>query len=116
MSCPVVHFEIGCQNLEREDHFFAELFGWKMTKSGPSSLIDTEAGAGINGHINSLGHDPRNYTMIYVQVDNLQQYVDRAAMLGGRVVVPPSEIPGVGRFAWISDPEGMLVGLFTPKA
>ena len=79
-------------------------------------MIDTRAGSGINGHINALGHEPHNYITIYVQVDDLSAYLKKAEALGGKTIVPPQEVPGMGRFAWFADPEGTAVGLWKPKA
>jgi len=74
-------------------------------------------GWGVQGHVTSLGHEPHNYVNIYVQVDDLERFVERAVELGGGVVIPPMEIPGGrGHFAWIRDVEGTVVGLFKPPA
>jgi predicted enzyme related to lactoylglutathione lyase len=51
---------------------------------------------------------------VYVQVDDVKAYLDRAAALGGKTLVPPMEIP-TGTFAWMADPEGSIVGLWKPK-
>ena len=61
----------------------------------------------------SLGHEPHHYTMFYVEVDDVQAYLDRAAALGGKMLVPPIKIP-TGTFAWLSDLDGNTVGLFKP--
>ncbi len=114
MGHPVVHFEIGCRDSAKTSNFFSSLFGWNMQAMGPATLIDTGAGSGINGHISSLGHEPFNYTVIYVQVDNVQDYLEKAGKLGGKTIVPPVEIP-TGTFAWFADPEGNTVGLWKPK-
>jgi hypothetical protein len=66
------------------------------------------------GHITSLGHEPHNYVAIYVQVDDLDGYLERAGKLGGKTLIPPTEVPGMGRFAWLTDPEGTIVGLWKP--
>jgi predicted enzyme related to lactoylglutathione lyase len=48
----------------------------------------------------------------YVQVDDLQKYLDRAEELGGKTVMPPSEIPGTGvMLAMFTDPSGNVIGL-----
>jgi predicted enzyme related to lactoylglutathione lyase len=48
----------------------------------------------------------------YVMVDDPQKYLDRAEQLGGKTVMPPSEIPGAGiTLAMLTDPEGHLIGL-----
>jgi predicted enzyme related to lactoylglutathione lyase len=114
MSNPVVHFEIGCQNQERTADYFSQLFGWKMQAMGPATMIDTGSDSGIQGHITALGHEPQRYTIFYVQVDDVQAYLDKAGKLGGKALVPPVEIP-TGTFAWFADPEGNTVGLWKPK-
>jgi predicted enzyme related to lactoylglutathione lyase len=110
---PVIHFEIGCRDRARTGQFFAELFGWGITESGPASLIDT-GGAGINGHITALGHEPHHYVTVYVQVDDLAAYLARAESLGGKKLIPPIELPN-GSFAWFADPDGNTIGLWKPK-
>jgi predicted enzyme related to lactoylglutathione lyase len=93
---------------EKSGQFFSSLFGWKIQPVGPAAIIDTGAG-GINGHITALGHEPHNYVTIYVQVDELQEYLDKAVELGGKTLVPPVEIP-TGSFAWLADPDGNVIG------
>ena len=114
MGRPVVHFEIGCRNSPRTEEFFSKLFGWNIERAGPAAMINTGASAGINGNITSLGHEPHNYVAIYLQVDELQAYLDKAISLGGKMFVPPVEIP-TGTFAWLADPDGNIIGLFRPK-
>jgi uncharacterized protein len=114
MGQPVVHFEIGCRDSGRTGDFFERLFGWQMQPMGPATMINTGAGSGIQGHISALGHEPFQYTTFYVQVDDVQAYLDKAAALGGKTVVPPVEIP-TGTFAWFADLDGNTIGLWKPK-
>ena len=114
MPNPVVHFEIGCKNREETQTFYAGLFGWNMESHEHASMIDTGDEEGITGHISALGHEPHNYTLVYVQVDDLDAYVAKAEELGGASIVPPTEVPGMGHFAWIADNEGTFVGLWKP--
>ncbi len=115
MGQPVVHFEIGCKDLGKTGEFFRSLFGWEIQPAGPASMIDTASPLGIQGHITSLGHEPHQYTIFYVQVDDVQAYLDKAAALGGKALVPPVEIP-TGTFAWFADVGGNTIGLFKPKS
>jgi predicted enzyme related to lactoylglutathione lyase len=110
MGQPVVHFEIGCKDIAKTEQFFGELFGWKTQRNGPASMIDTGRQQGIPGHITTLGHEPEHYTIFYVEVDDVQAYLDKATSLGGKTVVPPVKIP-TGTFAWFSDPDGNTIGL-----
>jgi predicted enzyme related to lactoylglutathione lyase len=50
---------------------------------------------------------------IYVRVDDLPGYLERAERLGGRQLVEPTELPGgFGTFAVLADPDGNHVGLW----
>jgi len=114
MGQPVVHFEIGCRDRAKTAEFFAQLFDWKMQEAGPATMIDTAGNGGINGHITALGHEPHHYVTVYVQVDDVKAYLDKAQALGGKILVPPVEIP-TGTFAWFADPDGNTIGLWKPK-
>jgi uncharacterized protein len=114
MPQPVVHFEIGCRDGAKTSSFFSTLFGWTLQPIGPATMINTGATTGIQGHISTLGHEPHHYTIFYVQVDDVQAYLDKAAELGGKTLVPPVDIP-TGTFAWFADPDGNTIGLWKPK-
>lgn len=114
MPNPVVHFEIGCRDTQKTQDFYSHLFDWKVQQQGPAGMINTGAPGGITGHITSLGHEPHHYTIFYVQVDDLPAYLKKAESLGGKTIVPPVAIPGMGSFAWMSDPEGNTIGLWKP--
>jgi len=113
MGKPVVHFEIGCRDTAKTQAFYGQLFDWDITQAGPAANINTGAD-GINGHITALGHEPHNYVTVYVQVDDLQAYLDKATALGGKTLVKPVPIP-TGKFAWLADPDGNIIGLLQPK-
>ncbi|MBT8484295.1 MAG: VOC family protein [Phycisphaerales bacterium] len=116
MPHPVVHFEIGCQDLAKTKAFYSSLFGWSMDDMGPqAAMIATGTDEGIDGHFSTLGHEPHQYVTFYVQVDDVQGALDKATGLGAKEVVPPTEVPGMGHFAWMSDPEGNCIGLWQPS-
>jgi hypothetical protein len=116
MGRPVMHFEIGCRDKARTSEFFSKLFDWNTQEIGPAAIIDTGAGSGINGHITSLGHEPHNYVTVYIEVDDVQAYLDKAVALGGKAILPVIPIPQ-GQFSWFSDPDGNVIGLMkTAKA
>jgi predicted enzyme related to lactoylglutathione lyase len=110
MGRPVVHFEIGCRNLQKTQEFYSQLFDWKPQPMGPAAMIAAESG-GIGGHMTALGHEPHHYTIFYVAVDDVAAYLKKAEGIGGKTLVPPVKIP-TGTFAWMQDPEGNTVGLW----
>ncbi len=111
MGNPVVHFEIGCRDIQKSQEFYSKLFDWKISAMGPAAMIDTAAANKVGGHMTALGHEPHHYTIFYVQVDDVQAYLDKAAALGAKTLVPPVTIP-TGTFAWLQDPEGNTVALW----
>lgn len=115
MGRPVVHFEIGCRDQAKTGEYYSKLFGWQVTNAGPAAMIQTGSPNGIPGHITALGHEPQNYTIFYVEVDDIQAALDKAVELGGKKLVGPVPIP-TGFFAWFSDPEGNMIGLLQNKA
>jgi len=104
---PVVHFEIGCRELSKTREFYSKLFDWEFN----DFFQVAEKSAGLAGHLTSLGHEPHNYTIFYVQVEDVAAAIAKAAGLGGKKLVGPVTIP-TGTFAWIQDPERNTVGLW----
>lgn len=103
----IVHFEIGGTDTEKAAEFYGAMFGWR-TSDGPVKYVE---GAGLRGHLNALGHEPHNYTIVYVAVADASAAVAKAVDLGAKLLVGPVPLPN-GRFAWIADPTGTVVGLW----
>jgi predicted enzyme related to lactoylglutathione lyase len=107
---PVVFFEIGCRDLAKSQQFYQNLFGWKTQANGLAATIDLGTKQGVPGQMVSLGHEPQHYMLFYVEVEEIQPYLDKAIALGGKVLVPGVKIP-TGMFAWVADVDGNMVGL-----
>lgn len=110
MAHPVVHFEINSPDADKVRSFYGSLFGWKIDANNPMNygMVDT-GGDGIPGGIGSS--DQKSLTF-YVQADDLQAVLDKVETLGGKVVMPVTEIPGTETtLAQFSDPDGNVVGL-----
>jgi predicted enzyme related to lactoylglutathione lyase len=112
MGQPVVHFEIYGKDEKKLQQFYSELLGWKVDANNPVNygLVDTGGGRGINGGIAHSEPGTPSVT-IYIEVDDLQAYLDKAVKMGSRILVPVTEIPGMVTYALFSDPEGNAVGL-----
>ena len=113
MGQPVVHFEIIGKDAVRLQKFYADLFSWKigdpMPEMGMYALVD----AGSSGLAGGIGQEPDGSTRVtvYVQVPDLQATLDQAVAMGGKVAMPPMEIPGVVTMAQLADPAGNVIGL-----
>src|SRR3979411_3147971 len=114
MGQPIGHLEIMGKDAQRLHAFYAELFDWKVGEaSGPELGFYAQVAGDSSGLPVGIGQEPggSTRTTAYVQVPDLQATLDQAVALGGKVVVPPTEIPGVVTFAQFTDPEGNLIGL-----
>lgn len=113
MAAPVTHFEINARDGRRAQDFYSALFGWKIKADNEMNygLVDTGVKMGINGGIGQTQQNSNPSVTFYVQVEDIQKYLDNAIALGGRVIVPLTDVPGMVTFAQFADPEGNIVGL-----
>jgi len=117
MGAPVIHFEIMGGEGKQLEEFYSELFEWKINSNNPMSygVIDTGGGpGGINGGVGPA-HDGNKRVSVYVQVKDLQATLDRAEKLGGKTILPPTEVPGGPKLAMFADPAGNVTGLLLGK-
>jgi predicted enzyme related to lactoylglutathione lyase len=116
MGQPVAFFEILSADAERARTFYTELFGWTAQADpamGGYALVDTGAGEGAIGGGIGPAEPGEHGVKIYMRVDDLEAFLDRAEKLGGTRLVPPTDLPGeFGRFAIFADPDGNQVGLW----
>ena len=68
--------------------------------------------AGVMQITEDMGPVPPNW-MVYFGVANVDDTTSQAESLGAIVLVPGTDIPGIGRFATIQDPQGAVFGIFT---
>ncbi len=98
--------------------FYAHAVGWAAERWGGENspyLVWTAGGSQIGG---VMGLPPEKETewgaprwWAYVAVDDVDATAERAEELGGRIRTPGTDIPGVGRYAIIVDPQGAELGL-----
>lgn len=99
-------------DLERTCRFFSELFEWQFERfSADYRLFHTpEGGTGGVRRVDRV--DPGTSPMVYVEVEQLEPYLERVPELGGRILEQPREVPGTGWYAHVESPDGNRVGLF----
>ena len=112
----VVHFEIPADDIEKLSNFYRKLFGWKIIRMpGPAEYwgIQTvpvdEQGVPLRNGVNGgmvKRQNPEHKPVNYINVESVDEYSKRIEELGGRIVVPKMEVPGVGWWALAMDPNG----------
>jgi len=110
--------ELMTTDIEAAKAFYAKLFGWTledMTMEGMSYTVikagDKEVGGMMATPPEAEGSPPMWGT--YVTVDDVDGIAQSALELGATVVVEPRDIPDVGRFCVIRDPQGAFLSAIT---
>jgi predicted enzyme related to lactoylglutathione lyase len=90
--------------------FYMGLFGWTAKKAeGPQPYtefqLEGEEHAGMMQIREEWGEVPPQWA-VYFQVDDCDETVQKAVSLGATILVSPKDIPGVGRFSVLADPQG----------
>jgi predicted enzyme related to lactoylglutathione lyase len=88
-----------------------QAFGWQTTEAGPEYTLVAPVGDGLGGGIMQTRPGMPAYVTVYVQVDDLAAKLAQIEELGGKTIVPPTEISPAASFAMFSDPSGNVVGL-----
>ena len=99
--------------------FYSRLFGWEMAEGPIADMMytvlkigDREVG-GLMGMPPDMPSGQPPTWGVYITVDDVDASAQLAAELGGIVRVPPTDIPDVGRFAVIQDPQGATLSIIT---
>jgi len=91
--------------------FYGKLFGWQMQDMPMEGMTYTVLNAG-GAPVGGIMAPPREAAGMppqwgaYVTVDDVDATAKQAVELGGSLLLPPRDIPGVGRFCLIRDPQG----------
>jgi len=98
--------------------FYTKLMGWSVTPfpmgGGEPYEMWTNGEAPLGGVMRNPAPGVPSHWLTYVAVDNVDASHARALKMGASQHVPPTDIPTVGRFSVIQDPQGAAIALFTP--
>jgi len=110
----ITWFEIPASDIGRARGFYENILTTKLVPYESSFLFPTQDG-GVGGSITARTQQKpvTDGTLVFLNADgHLDNSVEHALILGSKVIVPRTEIPGgYGFFAVISDSEGNHVGL-----
>lgn len=105
--------ELDTNDTDSAGRFYTKLFGW-TTKESPEYTEFNRGGTPIGGMMRipkEWGDVPPNW-LPYFAVSDCDATAAKAMELGGSVTVPPTDIPNVGRFAVLQDPQGAVFAVY----
>ena len=118
----IVHFDVPADDVEKLRRFYGGLFGWKIEKMpGPMEYYNIETvpvdehgnpvRPGVNGGMMKR-EAPDQRPVNYIAVESVDEYSEKIKSLGGKIIAPKQEVPGIGWWALARDPEGNSFGIF----
>jgi predicted enzyme related to lactoylglutathione lyase len=114
-----VWYDLMTTDIHASESFYKTVAGWDAKDSGMSDRQYTilSVGPAMVGGIMPLPAEIRDAGAPcwrgYIGVDDVDTYAERVKAAGGTVHRKPEDIPGIGRFAVVSDPHGAVFLLFT---
>ena len=114
--------ELASKDAAAAGEFYSQLFGWQPTEKEMGELgkytifMNGEAqAAGMLQMTEEWGDIPSHW-MAYFSVDDCDARATQAGELGGEICVPPKDIPDIGRFSVINDPQGAVFSIIKLEA
>jgi predicted enzyme related to lactoylglutathione lyase len=115
-----VWHELMTTDTDAASDFYSRVVPWKAEDSGMPSYSIWMSGKVRAGGLMALPENDGPATpphwIIYVGTPDVDATVEAAEKLGGKILKPAADIPNVGRFAVLSDPQGAAFAVFTPSS
>lgn len=115
MSARFRHFAINADDTGRAREFYGKVFDWNFQPWGPPGFFQTgDAGEGVKGALQervNWGDKRMHAFMPTFGVDDIAATLATVEANGGRVLMRPYRIDGVGEIGYFEDPEGNICGV-----
>ncbi len=113
-----VWYELVTTDPQAAQSFYTNVVGWSTAPFENAEIPYTmwmNGEAPVGGVMElpkeARDHDTPPHWIAYVEVDDVDATAKKAGKLGGTIVVQPSDIPNVGRFAILHDPQGATIAI-----
>ena len=115
MSATFRHFAINADDVQRAKRFYETVFDWRFDPWGPPDFYQVKnAGQGLFGALQGRRELVPGVRMAGYEasfgVEDLKATIAAVEASGGKIVMPPYRIEGVGELIYFEDTEGNLVG------
>ena len=115
MPAPLRHFAINADDVQRAKRFYEGVFDWDFTPWGPPDFYQVKnAGQGYLGALQGRREIKPGARMLGVEatmgVEDIKATMAAVEAGGGKVLMGPFKLEGVGDLIFFEDTEGNLVG------
>jgi uncharacterized protein len=106
------HIEIPYDDEDRARAFYSGVFGWEFSQMEGFEGYDLYRAGGVGGGLGKRNEGASDAIRNYIEVDSIDDAVQKVRDLGGTITEEKSEITGMGWFAAGTDSEGNPLALF----
>src|SRR5262245_33144345 len=105
MGDPVVQWQILTKDPETAERFYTSLFDWKVNADNPLRYrrLQTNHSRGIDGGIWAAPEAGHSMVQLFVEVNDVAGYIEKAVQLGARVLISPQKLPDGDELAIVLD-------------
>jgi hypothetical protein len=112
MGSKVFHFEVVGKDGPALQKFYSEVFDWDLDTNNPGGYGMLAGGEGsIGGGIGATQDGSGGHVTFYVRTDDPAATLKKVEELGGRILMPLTEVAPETIIALFADPEGHVIGL-----
>lgn len=110
--------ELMTQDTTKAQAFYTQLLGWtpNTRQMGPIQYTSFLVGETFTAGMMKAESGMPSSWLVYFAVEDCDKSVEQASRLRAQVKVPAEDIPGVGRFSVLQDPQGAFFGLIQFKS
>lgn len=109
----LVYFELPSTDLSETRKFYTDLFGWTLKQTADNYLV-IESESGIHGAFYLVTDVLPSQPNLYIDVEDIESTLEKAAELGGIVIEPKHSIGEHGFIGSFSDPGGFQMDVWSP--
>ncbi|HET7465123.1 MAG TPA: VOC family protein [Candidatus Dormibacteraeota bacterium] len=111
MGSHVIHFEVTGKDGKKLQSFYSEAFGWKIDTNNPGGYGMIRQENSLTGGIGAAQQGSPGGVTFYIHTDDPKATLAKIETLGGRVLMPLTEVAPETTIALFADPVGHVVGL-----
>ncbi|HVN93393.1 MAG TPA: VOC family protein [Terracidiphilus sp.] len=109
-------YELMTTDTKAAGKFYSDVVGWTTrAMPSPDGMEYTTFNLGEVGMAGMLTVGEYKAWIGYIAVDDVDAHVEKIVEAGGKVWKPATDVPGMLRFAVMSDPQGAAFVVFTPN-
>jgi predicted enzyme related to lactoylglutathione lyase len=109
-------YELMTSDTKAAGKFYSDVVGWTTQEmpayGGPPYTTFNIGNVGIAGMLTIPGHTA---WVGYIAVDDVDAHIEKIVEAGGKLLRPATDVPGMLRFAVVSDPQDAAIVVFTPN-